>query len=344
MIKPIVSLIFIVGLFLPQPLEAKTLWEKYKEQFITKEGRVVDYYQNSSSHSESMGYGMLLAVAYNDKASFKKMHQWLYNNMHKREDSLIPWLWGKRANGSWGVIDFNNATDGDLLISLALLKAFEKWKQKSYLEEGKKIIGSIRVNLPIEWNGKTLLLASYYGHAHEDSIIMNPSYFLFEAYRKFAVYDDRKFWEKVYKDSLQILGKSSFSDYELPPEWLKLTGSEIKIFESKSTLFYSNAIRVVMNLAISEPSALPPGVHKILNHYDKLGYIPDWVDLDRNSVSLAHGSPGFYAVFGLAAKKLGRESLSEKLFKEAKKRLEQDEKSYYSFSLYLLSITEDAFY
>jgi len=342
--KKLSAILLLFALLSPSPVLAETAWESYKKQFVTDDGRVVDYYQNNASHSESMGYGMLLSVANNDKAEFKKMEKWFSNNMNNRKDNLIPWLWGKRVNGSWGIIDFNNATDGDTLIALAYLKSFEIWHDKSDLNKGKKIVESMRKLLHVDWKGLSLLMPSYYGYAYENSIIMNPSYFLLEAYRKFSAYDDKKFWNKVYNDSLTLLKKSWFSDYKMPPEWIELTNSGVQIYSKKTTLFHSNAIRVIMNLAISEPSSLPTGVNKILDHYEKLGYIPDWVDLEKNSVSLNHGSPGFYATFALAAKKLGRKELSKKLFKEADKRLKWNKKSYYSFSLYLLSTTERAFY
>jgi len=338
------ALILALGiiLYLPSSASAQDLWEQYKAAFISEGGRVIDIYQNHSSHSESQGYGMLLAVAYDDKETFDKISLWTKKNMNKRGDSLIPWLWGKRKNGEWGVIDLNNATDGDILIALALIKAHEKWNMPDSLERAKMILKDMRTLLPVKWNDHTLLLASYYGDAFEDGIILNPSYFIFTAYRKFAEYDDRAFWDNVYDGSMYVLEKSAFGSYGMPPEWVKLSGSDVGLFSKKSALFSYNAVRTLLNLALIEPKKLPKGVEKILKVYDKLNYIPAWIDLERNAMSLDSASAGFYAVFGMVAKKLGKKDLSERLFKEAEKKLSYDNKSYYSYSLFLLAMNENA--
>src|SRR5436309_1896309 len=41
-------------------------WRSYKARFVTDQGRVVDTANGRISHSESQGYGMLLAVAAGD--------------------------------------------------------------------------------------------------------------------------------------------------------------------------------------------------------------------------------------------------------------------------------------
>jgi endoglucanase len=341
-IKKASILALAIILYLPSSAFAQNFWAKYKAAFLSKDGRVVDIYQNHSSHSESQGYGMLLAAAYDDREVFNKISLWTENNMNKRGDSLIPWLWGKRKNGAWGVIDLNNATDGDILIALALIKAHEKWNVPGYLKRAKMILKDVRTLLAVKWNGHTLLLTSYYGNAFEKGIILNPSYFLFTAYRKFAEYDDRAFWDSVYDGSMYVLEKSAFGSYGMPPEWVKLSGSDVGIFSKKSSLFSYNAVRTLLNLALIEPKKLPKGVEKILKVYDTLNYIPAWIDLERNAMSLDSASAGFYAVFGLVAKKLGKKDLSERLFGEAQKKLAYDEKSYYSYSLFLLATNENA--
>lgn len=141
----------------------KELWEKYKSTFIQADGRIVDFYQGQISHSEGQGYGMLLSVLYNDRAAFDKLFKWTKNNLMVRKDGLSVWSWGKRANDKWDVIDYNNATDGDVLIAFALIKAAEKWKDNAYKSAGLKIVEAIRVNLAVKWQGMNVLLPGYYG-------------------------------------------------------------------------------------------------------------------------------------------------------------------------------------
>ena len=98
------------------------------------------------SHSEGQGYGMLLAVAARDRASFERIWNWTRANLMVRDDQLIAWRWEPNARPA--VADMNNATDGDILIAWALAEAAEFWVDVSYqvaarriaVEVGRKII------------------------------------------------------------------------------------------------------------------------------------------------------------------------------------------------------------
>ena len=48
-------------------------WEKYKEQFINQDGRVIDYSQGDITTSEGQSYAMLRAVWIDDKAAFDQL-------------------------------------------------------------------------------------------------------------------------------------------------------------------------------------------------------------------------------------------------------------------------------
>ena len=59
--------------------EAK-LWKTYKQRFVRPNGRVVDNANGNVSHSESQGYGMLLALAANDPKSFRQIYRFVDEN------------------------------------------------------------------------------------------------------------------------------------------------------------------------------------------------------------------------------------------------------------------------
>lgn len=317
------------------------LWEEYKSNFITKDGRVKDYSQNQISHSEGQGYGMRLAVIYNDKATFEKLWYWTKSNLKLRLDNLFAWQWGKRPNGEWNVVDYNNATDGDILIAYALLKADERWHDNNYKNEALKIIGDIRKNLAINWQDRTFLLPSYYGFVKENGFVLNPSYLIFPAFRYFAQEDDKSFWEKIYKDSLYLIGQACFGKLCLPSDWVILTDSRIAVFTERNSIFGNEAVRVLLYLSSEKPPQFPKGVEKILDMYKRIGYFPLWVDLEKDSFSLQPSPAGYYAIYALAAKRLGDNVLSKKLFNEAREKLSSEKNDYYSFSLYLLATSED---
>ncbi|MDP2681878.1 MAG: glycosyl hydrolase family 8 [Deltaproteobacteria bacterium] len=318
--------------------EDAALWERYKTDFISEDGRVIDYHQNQISHSEGQGYGMMLAVIHNDRAVFDSLWLWTKNNIKVRTDNLFTWSWGKRYDGQWSVIDYNNATDGDILIAYSLLKAYEKWNDKGYKNETVKIIEDIRKKLAITWQGHTFLLPSYYGFVKENGFVLNPSYFIFPAFRYFAEVDDRLFWEKVYKDSLFLITQSCFGKLCLPADWVILKDEKVSVYENSSSYFGAEAIRVLLYMSSEKKAQFPKGVDKILEMYKQIGYLPSRIDLEKDSFSLKPAPAGYYAVYALAAKNMGDDVLSKRLFKEARERLDAEEKSYYSFNLYLLAV------
>jgi endo-1,4-beta-D-glucanase Y len=319
--------------------DALKLWNQYKSSFVQPDGRVIDVWQNSISHSESQGYGLLNSVMFDDRESFQMIWQWTRNNLQARKDNLLPWAWGKRANnGLWQIIDYNNATDGDVLVAYALIQASVKWKNQEYRSEGLKIIEGIRKHLPVRWKDKTYLLPAYYGFQRDDKLILNPSYLIVSAYRTFAEFDDQEFWRKVYDDSLDLMQKSRFGKLKLPADWISLNSTGISLWEEKNPFYGYEAIRTILYLSWEKKSQYPDGIYDMLKIYEKQGYLPLYVDLQKNTISLDDAPAGFYAVYARAAEKSGQKQLSQKLFKTALEKAATEKNDYYSMTLLLLSI------
>ena len=62
--------------------------------------------------------------------------------------SLLAWRWGRLPDGSWGVLDANSATDGDLDYALALVLAHRLgWRAPpglpDYREEARRVQADI---------------------------------------------------------------------------------------------------------------------------------------------------------------------------------------------------------
>lgn len=320
--------------------QQQSLWDEYKSYFISHDGRVMDYYNNQMSHSEGQSYGMFLAVANNDKATFDKLWQWTKDNLGVRGDNLFAWQWAKRPDGQWKVIDYNNATDGDVLIAYALLKAKEKWAGGNYKNEALKIIRSLRENLAVKWNDLTFLLPGYFGFVKENGFVLNPSYLIYPAYRSFAEVDEKSFWKKVYKDSLILIAKTRYGSLQLAADWIIAKDDSVSILYEKGTHFGLDAVRTLLYLSWEEEMLFPEGLRNMLDIYQKLGHIPSWVDVANDSISLKPASAGIYAIYARAAKKIGEDTLSKRLLKEAGEKLPYEKNDYYSFSLYLLASTE----
>jgi len=318
-------------------------WKDYQANFISKDGRIYDIFHDNISHSEGQGYGMLLALAFEDKNAFERIWRWTRNNIGVREDQLFAWKWGKRDDGKWTVIDSNNATDGDILIAYALIKAGQKWNEDKYSKRGREIIREIRKKMAFTWQGYSLLLPGEKGFKQESDFIINPSYTIPSAFRLFGDHDDKKFWGEIYSNSLSILKRSESGEMSLPPDWARLSGSKVSPAYDKSPYYGYGAVRTFLYLFGEPKIYYPEGLEKLLALYEKLGYFPLWVDLERESISLEEASAGFYAIYALAAKKSGKEKLSTKIWAQAREKLNREEKSYYSHTLFLLASRETIF-
>src|SRR6201989_3063834 len=125
--------------FVPQDYVVCAGWLN-KSEFLV-DGRIIDRANGNISHSEGQGYGMLLSVAADDRDSFEAIWNWTQKQLYVRGDNLAAWKWDPDANPH--VSDQNNATDGDLLIAWALMRAGKKWSEPKYTDAARAIAGAI---------------------------------------------------------------------------------------------------------------------------------------------------------------------------------------------------------
>ena len=59
---------------------------------------------------------MFFALAANDRVAFDNILDWTQNNLAQGslKERLPAWLWGKKENSKWEVLDSNSASDGDV--------------------------------------------------------------------------------------------------------------------------------------------------------------------------------------------------------------------------------------
>lgn len=333
-----IGLFLIWGTAYAQPARE---WEAYKGRFLTGDGRVVDFVQERVSHSEGQGYGLLMAVLNDEPQTFSSLWKWTRDNLQMRKgDSLHAWKWGRRPNGRWTVLDYNNATDGDLLIAWALLKGAEKWNNETYRSQAKEVIKSIRENLIVQRRGMLYVLPGYYGFTLKEGEVLNPSYLILSAFKKFGEAEEPRFWKKVREDSLEVLKKTAFGRLGLPADWVLVGESGASVYEKRSRYFGYEAIRTLLYLAWDGSLKVIPGPRGLLDMYKRLGYVPLRVDLIQNDISLEEGPGGYYALYARAARDLGEAELSRALFQKASQKVQSEKEDYYSHILYLLSQIE----
>jgi endoglucanase len=130
-------------------------WQAFVTRFILPEGRVADTGNKGISHSEGQGYGMVMATAFDDRATFIRLWQWSKANLQVRGDHLFAWKW---EPGPAKATDTNSASDGDILIAWGLMRAADRWNEPAYREEAVAILDDIHAQLVVDIGiGKTLL-------------------------------------------------------------------------------------------------------------------------------------------------------------------------------------------
>ncbi len=232
-------------------LKSVHLWEQYKARFVTAQGRVIDSANGMISHSEGQGYGMLLAVAANDRDSFDRMWNWTRANLMVRDDQLIAWRWepGQRPP----VADMNNATDGDILVSWALTEAAELWAELSYRVAARRIAVEVgRKTILFKQKPGSLILPAVAGFSAEersDGPVINLSYYVFPAFARLPLVAPEYDWSGLSQAGLDIARQARFGKSQLPTEWISIRDGKVKPATGFPAHFSYNAIRIPLYMA-----------------------------------------------------------------------------------------------
>ena len=149
-------------------------WQSFKDRFVAADGRVIDTGNGGISHSEGQGYGLLFAERFGDRDVFDRLLGWTEANLRRRSDALHAWRY--RPGAAVPVDDWNNASDGDLLIAWALLRAGQRWGNQDYTDLGTAIATDLLALCVREVAGTTVLLPAASGFERPGRVIVNPSY------------------------------------------------------------------------------------------------------------------------------------------------------------------------
>ena len=329
-----VSSVLVCG-FTPS-VTAEPLWQYFKDQFISDDGRVIDTQQQQISHSEGQGYGMLLAVKFNDQATFKKLWRWSQDNLQIRKDRLFAWKFGRHESGQWKVLDQNNATDGDVLIAWALVAAGKRWHSYAYITQAKVIQADIIQHTLIDYGERLFLLPAAYGFTHGHRIRLNPSYLVFPAYQALANQFSGP-WQRLMEDAQWLLDASLHSELKLPSDWVTLDVQTGRVHNDAQ--FSAEAIRVWLYAALvnNHFDHTYPGFKYWQDFYNDSGHYPDRFDANKLKFE-GYGMPGYWGVSARVLLEQGNKSAARKIWQKAREKLLKEERNYYSAALYLLSL------
>lgn len=198
-------------------------WAAWKATYLNAEGRVVDDYQEGASHSESQGYGLYLAVRFNDMETFRLIYSWTENNLAIRPDGLLAWRWKEQSSPH--VEDTNNASDGDLFYAWALMKGADQFDLPEARDRAQQIAKALEklchdteIRTENQVIGQeTLLLPGAEGFVRSTQVIYNPSYWMPRLMTELAqTFSCPKLYTAVYA-GLNRLGTIAASG--LAPDW-----------------------------------------------------------------------------------------------------------------------------
>lgn len=251
-------------------------WRNYKRTFIKDSGQVIDL-STYTTTSEGQSYALLRSVTMNDKVAFDQVWKWTQNNMQiRKDDSLFAWKIALDEHGFNHVADTNSAADADQDIAFALYQAYQKWGDKQYLFDSKKIITDIWKNEVVERNSNFYLVSGPV-QAKGSKLLINPSYLAPHEYKLFAKIDRSHNWSKLADNSYDLIHKvQAQSKAGLVSNWIAVNPngdiiSASEMIGSADTYGY-DAFRIAWRMADDKDDSRAQTILKTLNAF----YESEW--------------------------------------------------------------------
>lgn len=280
-------------------------WQAFKQQFLSEGGRVVDPGSaRKQTFSEGQAYALFFALVAGDRPAFELILKWTENNLADGDlTSRLPaWLWGKRDDDSWGVIDNNPASDADLWIAYALGEAGRLWQERRYVALSSLIAARVlrEETTDIPGLGLTLLPGPQGFHPAPLRWRLNPSYVPLQLMAWFASRSGTPAWQALQESSRRMILESSPKGFT--PDWIIFETGKGFIPDSdgpdKADGGY-NAIRVYLwagTLAADAPGRQPllDQLAPMADYVARHGHPPELIDT-RSGQGNKAAPPGFSA-------------------------------------------------
>ncbi|MCW4579775.1 glycosyl hydrolase family 8 [Gluconacetobacter entanii] len=272
-------------------------WAIFRSKYLRSDGRIIDTGNGGESHSEGQGYGMLFAAEAGDLAAFEAIWVWARTNLQHTDDKLFSWRY--LSGHQPPVPDKNNATDGDLLIALALGRAGKRFKRADFVQDAMAIYGDVVNLMTMKVGPYVVLMPGKTGFIKKDSVILNLSYYVMPSLlQAFDLTADPR-WRTVMKDGLRLVSAGRFGQWRLPPDWLAVnrTTGALSIAPGWPPRFSYDAIRVPLYLYWAHMLA-PDVLADFSRFWNNFGAsaLPGWVDLTTGARSPYNAPPGYLAV------------------------------------------------
>jgi endoglucanase len=271
-------------------------WEQFLRRHVHLEGRVIDDGAGGISHSEGQGFGMLMAIHFEDRESFDRLFRWTRKNLMVRDDGLLAWRWVPQLE----VTDRNNATDGDILVAWALMRAGTRWNSREYLDAGITLARTVREKLIRRTPKGVVILPGMQGFEHNETLVLNLSYWVFPAFTEFSRTERSPVWAELIQNGYRLLAEARFGRWGLPPDWLRQSEGKLTLPDDKDPRYGYDAIRIPLYLLWNgaDHDAIQP-FRAFSAHFAGAPFVPAWTNLKDDSVDSHDAIKGMRAIAAL---------------------------------------------
>ena len=280
--------------------ENTTRWSQFKARFIDPGGRVIDTQNNEMSHSEGQAYALLLAVHFNDPATFARVRSWTQRHLALRDDGLLMWSWDAESQS---VSDRNAASDAELIYAWAHWLGARRFQNPAYRGFAVRHFARIREALIVRRGGGTYLLPGPTGFTRDDRLTLNPSYWVFGAIDAAARADSMPgIWEALATTGEKLLADARFGAGQLPADWVTTKGDGVYRPARDFDPHYGfEAIRIPLYLIGSGRSDHAAIASIAMHHRQHPGVIVWNVESDTAVLSGAHAGVASIAALAICA-------------------------------------------
>ncbi|RZL86157.1 MAG: cellulase [Variovorax sp.] len=271
---------------------AVTDWASFTARHLQPDGRIVDFdTAPQQSTSEGQSYGLFLALVHNDRSAFARILEWTRLNLAAGDlgQRLPAWQWGRKPDGSWGVLDDNPASDADLWIAYALLEAGRLWNEARYQALGRTVLAMAAREEVVALPGLGRMLLPWPRTVANGPLWrLNPSYLPLQLLRRFQQADGQGPWGEIASNTVRML--DAVAPQGFAPDWCAWSPKDQAFVADpeKSTVGSYDAIRVYLwagMLHASDPARQPLlkslyGPRRLLEQQKP---VPEYVDTETGT-------------------------------------------------------------
>jgi endoglucanase len=296
--------------------------------------------------SEGQAYALMFALIGNDRPTFDKVLEWTVDNLAQGDLTahLPAWLWGRKDDGQWAVLDSNPASDADMWIAYALGEAGRLWNVRRYTALGALVARRIAVEETdfLPGLGRTLLPAPVGFHPAKDLWRLNPSYVPMQVVRRLAGLFPDSGWAQLIASSLKQITLTA-PPLGFAPEWaMYRTGRGFEIDPETQGEGSYNAIRVYLWAGMLAPGsddfrALSHTFGGMLKSVAAHGAPPERVNT-RDGTAKRDGPSGFSASLVPLLQAVGDTALAQQQVARARALDAASPPGYYSSVLSLFGL------